>query len=411
MFSDLLGYSVNGLKRRVLRSLLTITGIVIGITAIFVLLSLGQGISDSVNSQLDSFGSKTVIVIPGKMSGGGGGAGLPPSSGKLYEKDVERLKRLDEIGIITPVIMSRVSVQYKNKSAQVSVTGIEPKNYRDSASGIDVVQGRFIEDNDKLSLVIGQKVAKESFHKEELMVGSVVYAQGRPFRVVGLLAPKGDSAFDSTDSTVYATIDDMRDLLKSTLAPHEISAIYIELKDGVDNKEAEENIRFQLRASHKVKEDNEDFSLLTQEFIKERIGMITGMLTIFLGGLACISLLVGGVTVANTMFAAVLERYKEIGTLKAIGAKNSHIFVIFLIEAVILSVAGGIAGCIIATLLLFAISFAVQLLFGTTVPFWLSWQLYSGALLFSLVVGVLSGFFPARRAASLTPVKALSYNG
>lgn len=402
MFSDLLNYSLNGLRRRVLRSALTVTGIVIGITAIMVLLSLGQGLSESVNKQLDSFSPNIVIVIPGSPGGGGGGGQLAPSSGKLYLNDMARLGKLNEINLLTPVIMGRISMEFRNETASVSMTGIEPKNYRQSNSGMELSAGRFLEDNDKQVLVIGDKVAKGTFKRDDLSVGSAVYVQGRPFRIVGLLAPKGGSSFDSTDSTVYVPIDDMRTLLKNALAKDEISAIYIELKEGASLPEAEENIRFVIRSSHKTREGEEDFYLLTQQFIKERIGAITLALTAFLGGLASISLFVGGVTVANTMFASVLERYKEIGTLKAIGASKNAIFMIFLIEAVVLSVGGGLIGCAIATAFMLGLGFI-------GVPIWMSWELYAFAMVFALVVGVVSGISPARRASNLEVVDTLRY--
>lgn len=402
MLFDLLAYAANGIMRRMLRSTLTVIGIVIGIVAIVVLISLGQGVSKAVNDQLESFNPNIVIVVPGKIGAGGGGGGgvLPPSSGKLYENDLARLQKLEVINIITPAITGRVSIQFKNLSAAVSMTGIEPKNYRQSNSGLEVSTGRFLEDNDKQVLVIGSKVAKDTFRNKELAVGSVVSVQGRPFRVVGILQSKGASTFDDTDSTIYVPIDDMRELLKSTLAPHEVSGIYIELKEDADLLEAQDEIKAQLRAAHRVKEDDEDFSLITQAFVKERIGTITTMLTLFLGGLASISLVVGGVTVANTMFASVLERYKEIGTLKAIGAPRSAIFTIFLAEAIGLSILGGLIGSAIAAVILLVLQF-----FGA--PIWLSFELFALAIVFSTVVGVISGFSPALRASRLEVVDAM----
>jgi putative ABC transport system permease protein len=401
MLWDFLEYSFAGLFQRSLRSVLTILGIVIGISSIVILISLGQGIQQSVNNELESFGTHTIIVAPGNLqSMANAASGHGATTGKLYESDLERLKRVEGINLMTPVLMSRSNIEYKGQTLQAGIMGIEPLNYQSTVSNIEIAQGRFIAPSDRQALVIGDKISKDTFDKD-LVTNSVVTINGKKFRVVGVMKRTGGT-LDDTDTTIYATIDDVRELVKSTLAKNELSYIYIEIKESYDPKVAAEEVKLELRNAHKVKEGDEDFTLITSDFLQERIGMITGFITAFLGGVAAISLLAGGITIANTMFMAVLERYREIGTLKAIGAKKAQIMQIFLVESGLIGLVGGVTGCLFGLLVVTIANF-----FG--VPTKTTPELLGFALLFSCVVGIVSGYVPAKNAAELDPVVALRY--
>jgi putative ABC transport system permease protein len=397
MLLDFLDYSLAGLRQRSLRSLLTVLGIVIGISAIVILISLGQGIQESVNKELESFGTHTIIVAPGSaQSLGGTGAAV----GKLYDNDIERLRRIDGINLITPVVMGRVGIEYKGQTLQSGVMGIEPLNYQSTVSNIEISQGRFLAPSDRQALVVGDKIAKDTYDND-LLANSAVMISGKKYRVVGIMKRTGGT-LDDTDTTIYATIDDVRDLVKSTLAKNELSYIYIEIKETYDARVAAEEIKQELRNAHKVKEGEEDFTLITSDFLQERIGMITGFITAFLGGVAAISLIAGGITIANTMFMAVLERYREIGTLKAIGAKKGQIMRMFLIESGLIGLVGGLSGCVVGLAVI-----AIAGFFG--VPTKPTPELLGFAIAFSGIVGLVSGYVPAKNAAELDAVVALRY--
>lgn len=384
--------------QRSLRSYLTILGVVIGIFSVFILISIGQGISSSVNKELEAFGKNTIIVSPGSLMSASAGPNAPPTSGKFFLKDLNYLQRVDGIDILTPFIYGKLGINYKGEQLSATVIGIEPQNFQRAVTSIEISDGRFIKDGDRQVLVVGSKIAKDYF-KKPLYVNSAVEIAGKKYRIVGIMKATGGT-LDDTDTTVYAPIDDVREVLGGLLSKDEIHGMYLITKDGYDVNEVGDDIKFTLRTQRGLLEGEEDFTVITPSFINERVGMITGMLTAFLGGIAAISLLVGAVTIANTMFMSVLERYNEIGVLKAIGAKEGDILQIFIFESGIIGLAGGTVGMLAALAVAQVLS-----LFG--VPVSPSIELIGFCMLFSLLIGIIAGYFPAKNAAQMVPVEAL----
>jgi putative ABC transport system permease protein len=404
--ADLFAYSLDNLKHRQLRSWLTVLGIVVGIAAVVTLISISLGLAKSIDDQLSQFGSKTIAVVPGdinKQMSFTGGSGRPPALGKLFTTDVDRIKRIDGVEYISGAISITSGMSFKNKDISVGISGIEPNIFKQTQV-LDIASGRFLTDTDRGGVVIGDGLANEIFNKDKVLVGSVVRfgTENQEFRVVGVLKKGGGASGSAIDSSVFMHIDDARKLAGDSIAKNEVSAIRLTVKDGTSVNDVADKINTELLSAHKVKEDDKDFSVVTSEFIMKQVGQITALLSIFLGGIASISLVVGGVGIANTMFMAVVERTKEIGIMKAVGASNGAILEAFLIESGLIGLGGGIIGIIIGSFFAFIVSF-----FG--IPFVMPLELVLGTAAFSLLVGLASGYVPARNAAKLQPVEALRF--
>ncbi len=398
---DLVRYSIKGLKYRALRSWLTILGVVIGISVIVVLVSLGQGITGFVNKEMEGFGPNNIMVMPGSsMPSSGPGPGQAATKGKLYKNDMDRLSRLEGIELMTPFLYGVFSVSYKEEFGTFTISGVEPENYAEAFPSMKIAQGRMLKSGDRRVIVIGDKIAKGLFN-EDLQVGSLVKIRDRKFKVIGVMERTGGT-FDDTDTSVIAPFEDIEELMSASISKGEIAGILLVMKKGTDISGAEEDSKEILRNAHKVREGEEDFMVISAESISGQIGAITGMLTAFLGAIAGISLFVGGITVANTMFMSVLERVKEIGTLKSIGATSGDLLFIFLFESASIGLLGGVIGIAAGLVLVFLLS-----LVG--VPVAPSIELVGFCLAFSVALGAVSGFLPARQAAKMNAVDALRY--
>lgn len=399
---DMVEYSLNALQYGKVRSWLTVLGIVVGISTIVVLIGLVQGLKDDITEELEGFGSNTIIITPVSTSGASAAAAsFLPSQGKLYMRDYERIKRLGEIEYITPSITGRTYAEYRDEEISISVMGIKPEVFRQTTGTIELEEGRFLTDNDRKTAVIGNNIAKEQFD-EEVRVNSVIYLSGERYTVVGVLKKTG-SSFTNLDDVIFIQFEESQDMFSDIMAEDEITAIRLTVKEGEDAGEVADEIESILLAAHHVTEDEKDFSVITAEFINEQLNEITGILTIFMGAIAGISLIVGGVGISNTMFMSVLERTREIGMLKAVGATEDEIQKLFLIESGMIGFFGGIAGLVLAFVLIVIIDAS-----GYVPAVFIPW-VAAGALIFSATVGIFTGVFPARQAARLDPIEALRY--
>ncbi len=398
----MVSYAVNALKYRKLRSWLTISGIIVGICTIVVLVGLVQGLKDDITEQVKGFGSNTIIISPATLSGTSiGGSVFSTTTGKIYMKDYERVKKVADIEYITPVIIGAISAKYKDKEMTLSVYGVEPDLFRQTTTTIKIEKGRFLADNDRQAIVVGHNVGHTKFD-QDLEMGAPIYLGGRKFELVGILESIG-SSFTSFDDAVYIPIEEARDLFSNRLAENEITAIRITVKEGANAEEAASEINNIMLSSHRVREDEKDFAITTAASINKRVEDISGVLTLFMGAIAGISLIVGGIGITNTMFMAVLERTREIGTLKAMGAAEKEIRELFLVESTIISTAGGLIGLVAAYLVIALINIS-----GVVPAAFIPW-VAAGAVLFSAGIGIIAGYIPASQAAKLDPVEALRY--
>jgi putative ABC transport system permease protein len=400
---DMVGYSLRSIRSRSIRSWLTILGVIVGITAMVLLVGLVQGLKNNVEDQLKGFGTNTIVIVPIDVSKVAtfGSTQLVPTEGKLTEQDFERVKKIGSIDAITKVLSGRFNMRFKNESFTVSATGIEPDQYLTIVgSGISVETGRFLVTTDRHAAVLGADIASGTF-KTGVAPGSDIFIAGEKFKVVGVLNKSGNSP-TSTDNMILMTFDDVKRLRADTIAPGEISAMRMLVHEGQDVNATADEVNSVMLSSHRKNEDNKDFSIVTAGYISSQIDQTTSLLTLFLGAIAGISLVVGAIGISNTMFMAVLERRREIGVLKAIGMEEWEIERLFLVESGIIGILGGALGLLLGSLL---IGLANLLGFPAVVlP-----EVAIGAVVFSAAVGMLAGYVPSRQAAKLDPVEALSY--
>jgi putative ABC transport system permease protein len=392
---ETINLAFSAILRNRLRSFLTILGIVIGVLSVIVLIALVNGLQSYITGQISGFGSNLVFVIPGSLNGGRGPGGAAVN--RLQFSDVNTLKRsLDSNVEVTSVITKAASAKFGNKlSKNMTVTGAE-QNYLKIVTGTKIDKGRFINEAEATSgkrvAVIGKTVINNLFPDsnpvgKKIMIGALTY------EVVGTFEPKGSTfGQDQDNAAIIPAI-----ALRKQFGIDKPNAIYISASSADDIPKITAEVKSILLK--RITED--DFTVQTQEQALSTISQITGVLTLALGGIAAISLLVGGIGVMNIMLVSVTERTREIGLRKALGAKAKDIRNQFLIEALTLSGLGGVIGIILGI----GLSLLISLFFTTSVTLW-SVALSFG---FSMLVGVVFGVTPAIRASKLDPITALRY--
>ena len=397
---DMVSYSMRNLRHQKVRTWLTIVGIVVGVAAVIVLVGLADGLRSSVSSQLAAFGPKTIIVSPVSLEGGigGGSANLRPTLGKLFERDAEKIERIEGVHLATKVIMTNLDMKFRDKHISASVYGVEPDGYTETTS-IKIGEGRFLQPGDKRVAVVGYSIANDNFGDDKINVNNMIELGGQQYRVVGILQKSG-SSFGPGDSSVFVSYDDGRELAGDALAEREINGIRIIVDEGFDTEEVADRIEFALASQHKVPVDDKDFTLITPKFIEDQVNSILGTLTLFLGAVSGIALVVGGVGISNTMFVSVMERTKEIGVLKSVGAQNWQIERLFLVEAAMIGLVGGVLGVLFGIIVVLLLS-----VFGINATPSIPTVLIS--FIIAMSVGMAGGFIPARNAAKIPAVEAM----
>jgi len=386
---DLLGIALRGLLHRKKRSWLTIIGILIGVTAVVALVSLGTSMQLAVKRSFEELGYDVMMILPGELGGGFGG---PASFGASFEIDVDALSRVEGVGEIG--LMSYASVYVKAGTQEGFLDALGASENIFSFFKAEMKAGRVFSSGDRDAVVLGAEMAAEL----GLKVGDTLEIEGRRFTVIGIYS--ADSRLD--EDVIIMPLQAMQDLL----GEKGVSMVFVRAAPGYDVGEVAERIEDFLYRTR----GRRDLSVQTMEEVHEVVQQALGILGAFLGGIAGIALLVGGIGVMNTMYTAVLERTREIGVMKAVGARNSQIMTIFLLESGLMGLVGGVLGTGIGALLNVVAVFAAKQALGTRVlEYGVSWWLVLGALGFSFLVGCLAGLLPARAAAKLDPVEALRY--
>ncbi|MFH1448711.1 MAG: ABC transporter permease [Candidatus Micrarchaeota archaeon] len=410
--------AINMVTHSKLRSWLTIIGIVIGVASVIAIVSLGEAMQNQVNSQLSSLNANLITINPGfsrargmdfgAMRGGLPGGGSSSSDSVLTKDDLRALEGIPGIDAINTQISGRANVSYGSENGMLQVSGVDPETWEQITSS-EAGEGRLLHGSDKNVIVIGYSLA-DSFFKKEITIGRELRIEGQTFRVVGILEDTG-----RFDRSIYMPIDNAYEVIDGK-RENEYDNIQVLVKDGVDIDEMETEITNVLMLSRRA--DEQDFSLSATKDMQESISSATSSITLFLTGIAAVSLMVGAVGIANTMFTSVLEKTKEIGIMKAIGARNSDIMAIFLLNAGIIGLIGGFLGVILGTI---GSSFAASLLTGSglQMPFMrgmggsvldsINFSIIFAALLISTLVGMIAGAIPAYQASKLKPVDALRY--
>ena len=404
--------ALNMLLHSKLRSWLTIIGIVIGVGAVVGIVSLGQGLQESVNSRLSTLDLAHITVSPGFSRASGGGFGGPGGFGRgttttvtLTNKDIDALRGVAQIKYITGQINGRVNVIFNAQNASLAVTGVDPQiwNYMNT---LTIDTGRLLQPSDNYVVLIGSGVAT-GIYKKNIGVNQIINVGGKSVRVVGILTSQGGGEDNQIIMPINAAVNVITDAKKN-----EYDSIQIEAQSPDVVPDAVTIITNKLMISrHDNKPSDQDFTVSATATIASTATSIVSSITLFLGAIAGVSLLVGAVGIANTMFTSVLEKTKEIGTMKAIGAKNRDILMIFVINSAMVGFVGGVLGVILGSLLSLVFPLlGITLARGSSVGgVSFSPVLIVGGIALAILVGVISGAIPAYRASKLKPVDALRY--
>jgi len=405
--------AVNALQHRNLRSWLAILGIIVGVAAIVSLISISFGMSAQISSRLNTLGSNIITISPGGQGAGrfgiGGfaapaaeqrglaGGGMPNrETGKITFQEANALRSLPGVEFLDAEVQDRARVEYKDKNTSLTITGSEPEAFT-ATVGVDTLYGRPLSTNDQYSAVLGYSVANSTFSDLD-MLNKQIKINNVSFKVVGILESSGAS-FGGTDSRIFIPQKIAQNMFNQTTS---VSQVVVVVSSDHDTDAVAAEIEDELLSLHHVTKDQEDFTVQTATTLESAVASVTETLSIFLGGIASISLLVGGIGVANTMFMSVLEQTKYIGLLKALGMRNRNILTLFLFEAGIIGLIGGVFGV--------ALSIVVSAILGSFgIPSVITIDLVLLGLGFSVLVGLVSGLVPARNAAYLQPIDALRY--
>ena len=414
-FRDSLIIALKSLSSNKLRSALTMLGIIIGVAAVIGLMSIGRGVETSITSTLEGLGTNAIYVIP-STPGATGFGGLTGSTPTLSVDDAEALadpSRVRSVAAVAPVGSSYADVVAGNESVTTTITGSTPAYM--GASGYSLASGQFISDRNVSHrdsvVVLGDKTATDLFGEDD-PVGQRVKIKGRRFTVIGVLEAKGGAMMGiSQDELVLVPITTYHTRLftqRTSSGEDAVQTIIVQVASAAAIDGAIRDIEDILRQRHRLAADDEnDFSVISQEEILSSVQQITGVMTLLLGAIAGISLLVGGIGIMNIMLVSVTERTREIGIRKAIGAKRRDILNQFLLEAAVISLVGSgigiIAGWVIARL------FSGFNIGGGAVTTVVSLDIIGLAISVAIFIGLVSGIYPALRAARLNPIDALHY--
>jgi putative ABC transport system permease protein len=389
-----------------LRTALTILGIVIGVAAVIAMLAVGTGAQDTILGSISGIGTNLLFVFQGNYQE------ELRNEQPLTLGDVNAIAdafQAPHVQTVAPVVNGSLPVTYGGESTRPEIFGVTPEF--ETVRNYGLLEGSFITSENVIGrasvALLGPEVADRLFGRRESITGETIRIDGQPFRVIGILEPKGGGSFGSQDNVVLVPMTTARVRLLDKERDH-VDVIYVQAITADVVPIASQEISQILRARHRTDLGADDFTVFTQQDFLSVAGTITNVLTIFLGGIAAISLLVGGIGIMNIMLVSVTERTKEIGLRKAVGARKKDILIQFLTESSLLSMIGGLIGILFGWLISFAVG---KIAAASGTPFYPAVGLDAVLLatIFSTAVGLFFGIYPANRAANLEPVEALRY--
>ena len=385
--------AVNSIRHRKLRSWLTVIGIIIGVAAIISLITMSRSLEGTIQQQCETFGANRIFVS------GKGFQGPGTQSLGLTTEDVETIEKISGFDYVAPGIFRSAEVKYREEVSFTLIGGLPAEQYEDffTDAGLELQEGRHIQANEKYVAVIGSRVAESMFSKE-LSIGNKIEIDKIDFKIVGIVEEIGNA---QDDNQISIPLDAAREIFDE---PEKVDMIIAQVKSGTDIPEMQAKIEKALER----KRGDTSFEVVTATQILEQINQVLGVMQIVLVGIAAISLLVGAIGIMNSMYTSVLERTKEIGIMKSIGARNGDVLQIFLMEAGMIGLVGGLFGTALGSAIALAVG-SVSKQAGFLLIIKLEIGVLLLGLLFAFVIGMLSGILPAYQASKLKPVDALRY--
>jgi putative ABC transport system permease protein len=403
MLYSVLLLALRSVRRNLLRSFLTILGIVIGVSAVITMVTLGNGATAAIALQITSLGTNLLLVSPGqRVMGGGGGGGIP----QFTEADAASIAaQIGGVAAVAPQGRAAVTVVANGRNWATTVTG--STNDWFEAGAWKLASGRIFSADEQLGgsavCIIGETVRRELYSGTVGQTGLGEQLRVKQFSctVVGVLASKGQGGMGDQDDTVLLPLHTLQ---RRVTGSRKVGTLAVSMEDGSDSTSIKAALRQLLRERRKLAEaDNDNFNIFDTQQLADTLSSTMGVLTNLLGAVAAVSLLVGGIGIMNIMLVSVTERTREIGLRLAVGALESEVLLQFLIEAMVLSALGGVIGVLIAAVASYVLSnvMSVHYVFDISINLL--------ALLFSAGIGVVFGYFPARRAAQMDPIEALRH--
>jgi len=388
-------------SRRRLRSWLTVLGILIGITAVVALVSLSMGMQNAITEQFEKLGANRIIVNAGGAFLGPAGAELTTAG--LTDKDIRAIKRVSGVEFAVGILSQTARVDFDDEVEYLSVFGVpvdsEARKVIETASFFQIEKGRHVKSSDRYKVDVGYSIAKDTFERE-LRVGNKLLIEGKEFEIVGIRKEAGTGVHDVA---LKIPLETAREIFEEE---EKLSMIFVLAKENIDVDPVVEDIKKELRKERDVKEGEEDFTVQTAQQVIGVFQQVLGVVQAILIGIAAISLLVGGIGIMNTMYTSVLERTREIGIMKALGAKSKQIALLFLIESGMIAIVGGIAGILCGAGIGKVVQYMTEY-YGITLKPEITFSLVVFTLVFSFLVGMIAGVAPAIRAARLNPIDTI----
>jgi putative ABC transport system permease protein len=386
-------YTWKHMKSRKMRAWLTILGVVIGIAAIIGLITISKSMNNAVEEQFEKMGISSIRVVPGGLFG-------PPTGSLGLDISLkEKIENVKGVNYVNSVLIDYADGILNNEEQTLTITSYETdlgdKGFIDT--DVDTEQGRFFSPGEVGSIIIGYDIAYDTY-KKDIHLQNTIKINDKKFKVVGILEETGTDV----DGRVYMGLEDAQELFDKK---ETVNVFVVQTSSGLDPTTIGEKIEEKLLKTL----DEEEFQVFTPEQLLKQIGAILAVIQIVLTSIASIALLVGAIGIMNSMFTAVLERTREIGVMKAIGAQNSDIMVIVLIEAGFMGTVGGIIGTLIGTILAFMVEYVAVLAGYSLFSVKIEPSLIIGSIIFSFIVGAFAGAIPAYRASNLKPVDALRH--
>ena len=409
---DIFRLSLSHVKKSKMRSWLTIIGIVIGVAAVVAIISIGQGMQASVQARLGSLGADLITVTPGFSRAGGfeGGRAGGSATVNLTDRDVNAIKQVPGVLYVNGMVSGSSDVRVGTEKTSVSVSGVDTSVWRSMVT-TQLEAGRYLQPGDSNAVVIGNSLAHTTF-LQPITLNRPITIGGRSFKVVGIFVLSGGGFGGGGDNAVYMPVDYAREVITTNVSRNQFTSITVKVADPALANTIAASITQKLLPERHVNPRTQDFTVTAVASIQQQVTSVVQSISLFLAAIAAVSLLVGAVGIANTMFMSVLERTRQIGLLKALGATDNEVMKLFLMESGLFGLVGGVIGIIFGVLVSVIISeVGLRVIGGPggAAPPVVTPELLIFALAFSVFVGVISGVVPARQAAKMNPVDALRF--